>query len=254
MKIALIADIHGNYPALQAVLADIERLRPDKLLVLGDLVFKGPQPRECVERIRALNVPVLQGNIDELVGKNQIQPGFAKSPEQEQALRREMEWTRARLDADQLEYLAQLPFSHTMQLADQLTLRCIHANPHNLLDIILPTADQEQLAGMFAGADAQLLAYAHIHQPYVRMFAGRAIFNTGSVGLPFDGDPRSSYALVETSDIQPLSDQHASVADYQITIRRVRYDVEATVRAYAGSGHPFADSVIQAIRTGTRPV
>jgi hypothetical protein len=130
---------------------------------------------------------------------------------------------------------------------------------------------------MFTDTDAQLLAYAHIHQPYVRMFAGKAILNTGSVGLPFDGDPRSSYALVDTdadgaaavSEAAERSAAESTVAgqaqsqsqlvpaldaaDYQITIRRVRYDVEATVRAYVGSGHPFADSVIQAIRTGTRP-
>ena len=243
MKIALIADIHGNVDALEAVLEDIGQARVDKTLVLGDIVFKGPLPERCVEAVQRLNTVVLQGNIDELVGKGIIQPGFAKSPEHEAALNREMEWTRSRLSKAQLDYLAGLPFAHEEQVTDKLRLRCVHANPANLLDIYTPADSDDRLYDMFAGSSAQVAAYAHIHLPYVRFLDGKAVFNTGSVGLPFDGDPRASYAILEAEGDR-----------YQITLRRVRYDVERTVRAFADSGHPFADSVIQAIRAGRRPV
>lgn len=243
MKLALIADIHGNFHALEAVLEDIRRQRADKVYVLGDIVFKGPLPEKCVQTVRALNTVVLQGNIDELVGKNAIQPGFAKSPEHEAALRKEMEWTRARLAAEELDYLAGLPFEHIELLAPELSLRCVHATPQNLLDIVAPAAEEPEFERMFEGSDARLVAYAHIHQPYVRFANGRSVVNTGSVGLPFDGDPRASYALLETDG------EH-----YTASIRRVRYDVEAAVAAFAGSGHPYADSVIQAIRAGRRPL
>lgn len=242
MNIALLADIHGNYPALEAVLEDIGRHRPDRILVLGDLVFKGPQPGCCVDAVRSLNTVVLQGNIDELVGKAYIQPGFAKSPEQEEKIRLELEWTRSRLNADQLNYLAELPFRHTEPLGGGLQLHCVHANPQNLLDVYQPADEEDKLRQMFAGTDAGIVAYAHIHLPFVRYFGGRALLNTGSTGLPFDGDPRASYALLRTDG-----------DDYEISIRRVRYDVERTVQAYEGSGHPFADSVIQALRTGSKP-
>ena len=243
MKIALLADIHGNYHALEAVLADIENERPDLTLVLGDIVFKGPEPERCLERIRGLNTVVLQGNIDELVGKNRIQPGFAKTKEQEAALRQEMEWTRARLSEPQLAYLAELPFSHEVQVSEKLRLRCVHANPNNLLDSYLPTDDDGKLMAMFAESSADIVAYAHIHQPFVRYLNGKALFNTGSVGLPFDGDPRASYAMLEAENDK-----------FHIAIRRIGYDVERTVRAFEGSGHPFADSVIRALRSGRRPV
>lgn len=243
MKLALIADIHGNFHALAAVLEDIRKQRADKVYVLGDIVFKGPLPEKCVQAVRALGTVVLQGNIDELVGRNAIQPGFAKSQEHEAALRKEMEWTRARLSAEELDYLAGLPFEHAERLTPELPLRCVHATPQNLLDIVLPTADESELERMFAGSGARIAAYAHIHQPYVRYVNGRAVVNTGSVGLPFDGDPRASYALIE-----------ADGPDFTVSIRRVRYDVEGAVSAFAGSGHPYADSVIEAIRAGRRPV
>jgi predicted phosphodiesterase len=247
MKLAIISDIHGNYHALEAVLQDVELQRADRIYVLGDLVFKGPLPERCVRRVRELNAVVLQGNIDELVGRDYIQPGFAKSPEHEAALRKEMEWTRARLTADDLGYLAGLLFSHEEEPVPGFGMRLVHANPDNLLDIVLPTDDEETVLGrMFRGTDARLVVYGHIHQPYVRFIGGRTIVNTGSVGLPFDGNPAASYALVDTGS--------SGAAVFSITIRRVPYDVEAAVSAFEGSGHPFAESVIAALRAGSRPV
>ncbi len=243
MKIALLADIHGNYHALEAVLEDIQKQQADKIIVLGDIVFKGPLPEKCVQAVRALNAVTLRGNIDELVAHNRIQEGFAKSEEHAAALQKEMDWNRERLSADDIAYLAGLAFAHEEQLTEHLALRCVHATPQNILDIVLPTEDEASLERMFAQSRARIVAYAHIHQPFVRFFQGKALFNTGSVGLPFDGDPRSSYALLEAEE-----------DDFRISIRRLRYDIDGAVRAFRGSGHPFAQSVIDAIKAGRRPV
>jgi predicted phosphodiesterase len=245
MKIALLADIHGNAHALETVLEDVRKRGADKILVLGDIVFKGPLPEKCVQIVRDLDTVVLQGNIDELVGQNMIQDGFAKSEEHAAALRKEMDWNRERLSASDLDYLAGLPMEHKEELSAHLSLRCVHAAPGSLLDFVLPTDGEDKLLPMFEGGAArkQIVGYAHIHQPYVRFFQGKTIFNTGSVGLSFDGDPRASYVLLETDG-----------DDYAVSIRRVRYDIEAAVQAFSGSGHPFAQSVIDAIRAGRRPV
>lgn len=249
MKLAFISDIHGNFHALEAVLADIAAIRADKIYVLGDLVFKGPLPGPCVRKIRQLDTVVLQGNIDELIGRNAIQPGFAKSEEHRQALLTEMAWTRSQLMPEELDYLAGLPFSHGEELAEGLSLRLVHANPRNLLDIVLPTdAEDTVLARMFEGGSANILLYGHIHMPYIRHLGGRAIANTGSVGLPFDGNPAASYAVLETA-----AAPSGGTPAFSIAIRRVPYDVEAAVRAFDGSGHPFASSVIDALRAGSRP-
>ncbi|HEX7055581.1 MAG TPA: metallophosphoesterase family protein [Bacilli bacterium] len=243
MKIALLADIHGNDHALEAVLADIADQSADRIVVLGDLVFKGPRPEECVKAIQRLHAQVIRGNIDELVGLGRIQEGFAKSESHAQALLTEMEWTRGRLSKSELAYLAELPFSLEMELMDGHMLHCVHATPQNVLDIVPMDAKAQQLERMFVNERASIVAYAHIHYPYVKFWNGKTIVNTGSVGLPFDGDPRASYALIET-----LGDKSS------ITIRRVKYDIEAAVKAYHKSGHPYADSVIAALKAGRPPM
>lgn len=243
MRIALFADIHGNAHALEAVLEDIEKQRADKIIVLGDLVFKGPLPEQCVKMIQQLNTDVIQGNIDEMVGLNHIQEGFAQSPEHEAALRKEMDWTRARLSEEEIEYLVRLPFEYEEEFMPGHYIFCVHANPHNLLDIVLPGSEEKAHLSMFRQTEASIVAYGHIHQPYVRFIDGKVLLNTGSVGLPFDGDPRASYALLEVDEEQ-----------LDVSIRRIKYDLDAAADAFKGSGHPFADSVIAAIKAGRRPV
>jgi putative phosphoesterase len=249
MKLAFISDIHGNYPALEAVLMDIATIRADKIYVLGDLVFKGPMPAECVRRIRQLDTVVIQGNIDELVGCNLIQPGFAKTEQQQEALLREMEWTRNQLSAEELEYLASRPFSHEEEPVRGLRFRMVHANPRNLLDIVLPTDNPDEVTSrMFEGTDANICLYGHIHVPYVLHNGSKAVANTGSVGLPFDGNTAASYAVLE------FDAPYAGTAPaFSLGIRRVPYDVEAAVRAFEDTEHPFAENVITALRAGKRP-
>ncbi len=248
MKIALLADIHGNYAALEAVLEDIERQAVERVIVLGDLVFKGPEPEKCVAAVQALQTTVIRGNIDELVGEARIQPGFAQNEQHAQALLTEMAWTRARLSEAQLEYLRTLPFAYEMDVAGDVRLRCVHATPQSILTSILPSANESELQSMFAAEDGdvapQIVAYAHIHLPYVRFFNGKMIVNTGSVGLTFDGDSRASYAILRSEEEGSSS----------VELRRVRYDVERTVAAFSGADHPFGESVIAAIRSGRKPL
>ncbi len=249
MKLAFISDIHGNYHALEAVLLDIATIKADKIYVLGDLVFKGSMPAECVRRIRKLDTVVIQGNIDELVGCNLIQPGFAKTEERKAALLAEMEWTRSRLTPEELDYLAGLPFFHEEEPVKGLRFRMVHANPRNLLDAVLPTDNPDEVtARMFEGTEAVIALYGHIHVPYVLHNGGKAVANTGSVGLPFDGNTAASYAVLEIDE--PYA---GSAPVFSLGIRRVPYDVEAAVRAFEGSEHPFAETVITALRAGKCP-
>jgi predicted phosphodiesterase len=247
MKIALLADIHGNYVALEAVLEDIKQQAIEQMIVLGDLVFKGPEPEKCVEAMQALQVPIIRGNIDELVGNGRIQAGFAINQQHEQDLHSEMAWTRARLSDAQLEYLRTLPLMYEVQLTNTTRLRCVHATPHSLLEAVLPNANESQLEAMFISEQSvsrpDIVAYAHIHLPYVRFFNGKTILNTGSVGLPFDGDVRASYAILHCDENSATS----------VELRRVPYNVERTIAAYVNSGHPFIDSITNAIRNGRKP-
>ncbi len=248
MNIALLADIHGNYAALEAVLEDIACQAVERIVVLGDLVFKGPEPEKCVAAVQALQTTVIRGNIDELVGEGQIQPGFAQNEQHAQALLTEMAWTRARLSEAQLKYLRTLPFVHEIDVAADVRLRCVHATPQSILTSILPSANESELQSLFevesGNVAPQIVVYAHIHLPYVRYFNGKMVVNTGSVGLTFDGDPRASYAILRT----------ATDGSSSVELRRVRYDVERTVAGFTGADHPFGDSVIDALRSGRKPM
>jgi predicted phosphodiesterase len=248
MNIAFLADIHGNYEALNAVLVDLEKQNVDQLVVLGDLVFKGPQPQECVSAIQQLNVPTIRGNIDELVGMGQIQAGFAQSEAHEQALLTEMDWTRAQLTVEQLSYLQTLPLKYEQTLLNGLRLRCVHATPQSVLTSILPNALESEYELLFEankdGESPDIVVYAHIHLPYVRSFNGKVIINCGSVGLTFDGDPRASYAMIR------VNEQGVEEA----VIRRVGYDIQKLEAVFHERNHPFANSVWQAMVTGRKPL
>lgn len=241
MKIAFISDIHGNAVALDAVLEDLAGQQVDRIYVLGDLCYRGPEPKRALNLIRQLNTPVIKGNADEWVVRG-VQPG--EVPDQAlDMMNRERAWTVEQLDQEDIQYLQNLPMDIHQPLSDKLTLHAFHATPENLFTIVFPDASPETLQqSLMYAEEAELYVYAHIHLPYIRFLNGKCIVNIGSVGLPFDGLPKASYALVEV-------DQD----NFQLGIRRVAYDVERVVEQYRKADYPNADLMIQIVRNGARP-
>src|SRR5579872_555373 len=129
MRIAILSDIHGNLTALEAALQDLEQQpQVDQMVIAGDLCLNGPYPREVIERVQALNCPVIQGNTDlEIV---------TQAPERGEKKRTTVGWTREQIGADGIDYLASLPFSHTISNTGESDMLIVHANPLNLEDAI----------------------------------------------------------------------------------------------------------------------
>jgi putative phosphoesterase len=221
MRIAIVSDVHGNLIALEAVLDDLERQRPDLVVHGGDLAFNGPRPAECVERIRQLGWPGVRGNMDEALTTHR-----GRHPS--------IDWTREQLGEEPNRWLQDLALEwrHDEELA------LVHAVPGDLWKAVARDADDAQLRAVYGPLGARLAVYGHIHKPYVRDLGDLTVANTGSVGLPFDGDPRASYLLV--SEGRP-------------EIRRVAYDVERAVREVEASGHPDAPTVAGIYRSATPP-
>lgn len=224
MRVAVFSDVHGNAVALEAVLDDIAAQRPDHLICGGDLAFGGPDPERSVTRIRGLGIPCIRGNTDEWL-----------TPD---AADREpiSDWTRSRLSEASRRYLASLPFDH--RLGD---LVVVHATPWSISAMVPKDADPALLRRVLAEARASAVVYGHIHQGWIgRVRDLGLIANCGSVGFPFDGDPRACYALL---------DQRTS--GWTAELRRVAYDVE---RAAAGfpSDHPDPEGWAGRMRTGRR--
>ncbi|HEY3313852.1 MAG TPA: metallophosphoesterase family protein [Bacillota bacterium] len=207
MRLAIIADIHGNHVALEAVLAALEERRPDRHVVLGDLAYKGPHPSQVVRAVRSLKAVVIRGTAEDRLagvicapatgraiatGAASARPGHAPLEDADQFNR----WMAERLSDDDRSWLKALPFEATIE-ADGVRLYFVHACPANTTDLIYPWARQETLAGLFGDPSARAVVYGHIHQPYLRWVGGRAVVNAGSVGQPFDGDQRASAVVVE---------------------------------------------------------
>jgi putative phosphoesterase len=236
MKAAFISDIHGNAPALEAVLEDITKKQIDKLFILGDLCFRGPSPKQTLDLIRSLDAKVIKGNADEWVVR-----GIRKGEVPDEALeimRKEQEWTAANLDETDIHYLKNLPETLNLEL-NGTNILAFHAAPNSLFDVIRPDTDDQSLEkNLMADNHSSLFIYGHIHLPYIRFLNGKTVMNLGSVGLPFDSQPKASYGIVETED-----------GDLTVSIQRVDYDVEKTVRLYAENDYPNK-AMIDVVRNG----
>jgi predicted phosphodiesterase len=243
MRIAIIADIHGNLPALDIALADMGSRRVDRVLCLGDIAAFGPQPREVVDRLRALGCPVVMGDTDAWL----LDPRPEKSADADAACLQEIElWCAGHLADDDRVYLP--GFAPTVELAlpGGRTLLGYHGSPVSFRDRIGPATPDEAIAPLFADALAHgralVLAGGHTHVQMVRRYRGVLLLNPGSVGLPYDVVPPAArvlnptwaeYAIVECGE-------GAQGGELAIELRRVPYALAVWRAAVEGSGMPHA--------------
>lgn len=233
MRIAVISDIHGNLTALEAVLADLRSVAPDAVVLGGDLADGGARPVEVLDRVRGLGWRGVLGNVDEMLFRPAALEAFAaqsKAPAAMwEAIRANAAATRAALGGDRLAWLAGLPGE-----VREDGLAVVHARPADCWRAPGIDTSEAELAGTYDPLGAAVVVYGHTHLPGARRLAnGLTVANAGSVGLPFDGDPRASYALVE---------------DGAASIRRVEYDVERELRELSWCGLPGAAWAAKMIR------
>lgn len=241
MRLAVLADVHSNLIAFEAVVADLNTLSPDAIVYLGDLVMKGPQPRECVELLRSLDpCRSVMGNYDNLFA--QFPPAHWQSQDRKTSLIAEdFTYHKALLPEADQQWLASLPTSAELSI-DGTRFELYHASPDSLRKITWPWATNDELLSLFESTDTDVVLFGHIHHSFVRHARGRLIVNPGSIGLPFDGDPRASYAVVDL--------EHGRVA---AQIRRVPFDIERAIDEAGRRDMPGLDLYASALRTATYP-
>jgi putative phosphoesterase len=227
MRILLVADIHGNWPALQAL-----EEPNDICLCLGDLVDYGLDPVPCIDWARRNSRHVVRGNHDHGVAQNVIitgKNGFKYLTGVTRPL------TRARLGEDDMRFLAGLPLTQMITL-DDLRFLLVHATPRDPLDEYAPP-DVEFWKRRLQDVDADVICVGHTHYPYVLEVGDKLVINPGSLGLPRDGDPRASYAVVE---------------DRRVELKRVEYPVDATIQTIQESPLPDTakEMLAEVLRTG----
>lgn len=209
MRILVVADIHGNRPALEAI-----REPHDVCLFVGDAVDYGPEPSACVDWLQKHAAYGVRGNHDHGAAQN-VQVQGAGGFRFLTAVTRPL--TVAALSPAQRRFLAELPTSCMQRIGGKRFL-LVHATPRDPMDEYAPP-DPHFWAARLNGLEVDYLCVGHTHQPYVLQVGRTTIINPGSVGLSRDSDPRAAYALIEGDEV---------------TLRRVDYDVEETVRAVEG--------------------
>lgn len=246
MRYALLSDIHGNLPALEAVLADLRaRDDVDGVYHLGDLVGYSPWPNEVVERLVAAGIAGVAGNYDSTVATDYKHCGCrSESARQEELAHISYEFTRARVSPSVKRVLAALPFRLDLKpLGGHVagpTVTLVHATPPSNLVYVTEDRTDEFLARMAqqAGLKAgDVIAFGHTHKPWTRVVDGVTFINTGSVGRPKDGDWRAGYVVLDVGATAP-----------RVEFVRVAYDVEAAAQGVIDAGLP--EEFAAFLRTG----
>ncbi len=232
MRLGLIADVHGNLLALDAVLADLEGDGVDALLCLGDVAV-GPQPSEAVARVHALACPVVMGNWDAW-----FLDGF---PELEGDVGRKLvemgTWWAGRLSDGDRDFMRNFEPMVEVELGSGLMLLAFHGSPRSYDDFIFATTPDEQLERMLGEARAPVLAGGHTHFQLVRRHGDAVLVNPGSVGLPFyRREPVMRIAPWAEYGIVTVEDGRLSVE-----LRRTAFDADELVRLIVASGMPHAE-------------
>ncbi|HEU5349944.1 MAG TPA: metallophosphoesterase family protein [Ktedonobacterales bacterium] len=236
MRIAIIADIHGNAVALNAVLDDIARERAERIVCLGDVAAFGPQPGEVVARLRDSGCPVVMGDTDATM----LVP---EAPATNELLRRLQEievWGAARLTATDRAVIAAFAPTIALTLGHGVSLLCYHGSPQSFKDRINATTSDEELARLFAGTSAQIYVGGHTHIQMVRRYGSALVLNPGSVGLAYDRVP-SPGVVVRNPPWGEYAILSIMADSFSFDLRRVPFDVAALKRAARENGMPHAE-------------
>jgi len=240
MRLAILADIHGNLPALEAVLADVEQHKVDGILVAGDVV-DGPYPLETLRALLARRCWMLQGNREKyfLAYDSGNAPSTWHTGDRYASLR----WIYRRLDREALDFVASLPEQDTFDPGDAAAIHVVHGAPQGVSALLLPDRAPDLLR-LFDRVGLTDLGYRHVtleealaqtgepvlicghsHIAWQQRWDGRLVLNPGSVGAPLNGDVRAQYALLSWRR-----------GGWQAEHRAIGYDLDRIRAAYRDSG------------------
>ncbi|WP_042463012.1 metallophosphoesterase family protein [Neobacillus dielmonensis] len=217
-KIAVISDIHGNIPALESVLRDIESRNIERIICLGDLVGKGPQSSIAIQMIEKHCDRVVKGNWDD----------FFPKPQESSTIK----WHQNQITKDQMDYLKDLPFSIEFMLSGKL-VRMFHASPRSVYERIQPWDSIDRRLSMFENTnfteniagerEPDVVCYGDIHNAYLQNMKGKTLCNVGSVGNPLDLT-QASYVILEGA----YNQLENGVISIQLV--RVPYDIDLSIK------------------------
>jgi predicted phosphodiesterase len=221
MRLAILADVHGNLHAFEAALDHVSRQRVDRIVLAGDLVVGCPDTAACWRLASSLCCPMLRGNHERYVA-------CYDTPEEDPQWHTEqyapVQWGVSQLTDVERQAMRALPLC--LRFADAPDLLFVHASARSDKDTITAYTPHDRLHNMFAGVSERTIIRAHNHTCQVRLWDGHQIVTAGSVGLPLDGNPTAQYLLLERNG-----------SGWQFEHQSVSYDVDATLRRFDETGY-----------------
>lgn len=235
MRLAFLADIHGNLPALEAVLRDLRSTAPDQVFLAGDLVNRCPWNNEVMDVLADAGWPGIVGNHDLVVGRIHTQHNMPPFTDRQRF--RSLWWTAETLHPHHLQTLRRLPAARRIDLRPFPPIRLFHGSPGNMFLGLYPEMEGETIAALLDGVAEPAVVCAHTHRPMARRTSGWTIFNGGSIGLPYNSDPRAQYLLLDAVIEQ-------GIHRWEPCFRQVEYDHSDLRAAFATSGMLTATGVV----------
>lgn len=229
MILAALYDIHGNLPALEAVLAEVRRGPLDHILIGGD-VLPGPMPVECLELLAAIEVPThfIMGNGDRevLARMRGIETGWYRNAREE--WREPIDWTAQQLRSDHEKLIAAWPATLTLNIDGLGDVLFCHATARNDTDIFTRLTPEERLALVFADVKEKIVVCGHTHMQFDRMVGNTRVINAGSIGMPF-GRTGADWLLLGPG----------------IQLRHTDYDLPSAASRIRHTHYPHVDKFVE---------
>jgi putative phosphoesterase len=235
--VAVITDIHGNLPALQAALARIEELDIQRIFCGGDLVGYGPRPDEVCALIAEREIPTIYGNYDYAIARDEEDCGCAYvTPHDRELGERSVRWTLAHTSTDSKDFMRGLPFDLHFAVGN-VEAHLVHGSPRKVNEYLFDDKPARLYERLAAAERDPVLVFGHTHKPWVHEYGGVLFVNCGSVGKPKDSDPRVAFAVLTSAG-----------ESVDARIERVAYDAEAVAAEVRRAGLPgeYADKLLVA--------
>jgi putative phosphoesterase len=222
MKIAALYDIHGNLPALEAVLSEIDREEVDMIVVGGDIV-PGPMSREVLEVLQGLRnrLSWIRGNCERDVVE--AFDGGAFSHIKSKEVREATMWTAGQMERRHRDFMAGLPEKLSFRVEGVGEVLFCHGSPRSDMEILTVATPEERLKEAVAGVNEDVVVCGHTHMQFDRVCEGKRVVNAGSVGMPY-GDPGAYWLLLGP----------------HVSLRKTNYDLESAAELVRKTGYPLA--------------
>ncbi len=239
VRVAVLADIHSNYAALEACIADSTTLGAQEYIVLGDLISDWHQPNECVHAIRELTPLVIKGNREQYMKDASVYMDLWEIYDQFASLL----WTYQSLTPENLEYITALPSVLSIE-GRNVKIRAVHGSPFRINERMGRADGEGQVVRALSAIKEDILLFSHSHEQWKYEFEGKLAVNPGAVGSHTNEEQKAEYALLE------IASHHVHV-----TFRKVAYDVdnnfrEAMKTELYNKAYPWISIIYSAMKNG----